>query len=79
MKKTRLSLNEWKNIIKNIHECDENDEFGNEIEVLWLESELCDGSGEWALCHGYEMFEDGFQTETQAWQRYEEILKLLKD
>lgn len=77
-KKTRLSLEEWKNIIRNVRDFEEDYEFGNDIEILWLENETCDG-GTWALCHGYELFEDGFKTETEAWRRYEEILKLLKD
>lgn len=76
MSKVRLSLNEWENIIRNVHGCNEDDEFGNEVEVLWLENESCDG-GEWVLCHGYEMFEDGFKNEVEAYQRLEEILTLL--
>lgn len=64
----KLSFEEWKTIITNVNECDGNDEFGNEIEVLWL-----DGTDEWALCHGYELFEDGFKTEKEAWERLKEI------
>lgn len=71
---TRLSIEEWKIIIENVKECDPQDEFGNEFEVLWLDS-----TDEWALCHGYEMFEDGFATEQEAWQRYEEILTLIEN
>lgn len=66
----RLSFEEWKTIIVNVNECDENDEFGNDIEVIWLES-----TDEWVLCHGYEVFEDGFKTEKEAWQRYNEIMR----
>ena len=64
----KLSFEEWKTIITNVNECDKNDEFGNEIEVLWL-----DDTDEWALCHGYELFEDGFKTEKEAWKRLKEI------
>lgn len=75
----KLSLNEWENIIKNVSACDIDDEFGNEIEVLWLENESCDGDGEWALCHGYEIFEDGYKTELEAWRRYEDIISKLNN
>ena len=64
----KLSFEEWKTIITNVNECDKNDEFGNEIEVLWL-----DDTDEWALCHGYELFEDGFKTEKEARKRLKEI------
>ena len=67
------TLKEWATIIENIEEWNENGEFGNEMEVLYLES-----TEEYVLCLGCEIFEDGFKTETQAWERYEEILKLLK-
>ena len=40
----KLSFEEWKTIITNVNECDEYDEFGNEIEVLWL-----DDTDEWAM------------------------------
>lgn len=72
MEKTRLSLKEWENIIQNVSECDPNDEFGNEIEIQWLDS-----SNEWTLCHGYECFEDGFKTEKEAWERLNEVRKNL--
>ena len=68
----KLSLQEWNTIINNIREL-EDDEFGNEVEILWL-----DGTDEWCLCHGYELFEDGFATEHEAWQRYEQILQELE-
>lgn len=64
----KLSFEEWKIIITNVNECDEDDEFGNDIEVLWLES-----TDEWVLCHGYEVFEDGFKTEKEARERLKEI------
>ena len=71
-KNKRLSLNQWKYIIRNLSELDSTDEFGNEVEILWLED-----TDEWVLCHGYELFEDGFKTEKEAWQRYMEILHAL--
>ena len=64
----KLSFEEWKAIITNVNEYDEDDEFGNEIEVLWL-----DDTDEWVLCHGYELFEDGYKTEEEAWERLKEI------
>ena len=64
----KLSFEEWETIITNVNECDENDEFGNEIEVLWL-----DDTDEWVLCHGYELFEEGFKTEKEARERLKEI------
>ena len=64
----KLSFEEWKTIITNVNECDEDDEFGTEIEVLWL-----DDTDEWVLCHGYELFEEGFKTEKEARERLKEI------
>lgn len=73
----RLSLNEWEIIIKNVSECDIDDEFGNEIEVLWLDACGDDEEESYCLAHGYECFEKGFKTEKEAWQRYEEIISKL--
>lgn len=64
----KLSFEEWKTIITNVNECGEDDEFGNEIEVLWL-----DDTDEWVLCYGYELFEEGFKTEKEARERLKEI------
>ena len=64
----KLSFEEWKTIITKVNECDEYDEFGNEIEVLWL-----DDTDEWVRCYGYELFEEGFKTEKEARERLKEI------
>lgn len=70
----RLTLKEWATIIENIKEWNESEQLGNEIEVLYLES-----TDEYVLCLECEIFEDGFKTEAEAWQRYDEILKLLEN
>lgn len=73
MKKTRLTLEQWETVMGNLKECNE------EVEVVWLESCLANGDGEWAICNDCELFEDGFDSEEEAWQRYEEILTLLEN
>lgn len=63
----RLSLEQWKNIFNNLQDMSEEDYYDGEVswvEVLWL-----DGSDEWCLCFGEEMFEDGFKTEREAQDR----------
>lgn len=67
----KLSIDSWKTVIKNIEE-EKDEEFGNEVEVMWLES-----TDEWVLCHGYEIFEDGFKNEYEAMERLREIEKQL--
>lgn len=42
------------------------------VEVIWL-----DGTDEWALCYGEELFEDGFKTEKEAQERLESLEELL--
>ena len=37
------------------------------------------GDGEWVICDDCELIEDGFDSEEEAWQRYEEILTLLEN
>ena len=54
----RLTTKEWTNIFRNL----------NEVEVLWLDSGD-DSPGEWALCYGEELFEDGFKSEEEACNR----------
>ena len=65
---TVQTIETWKNIIRNVSE-DVDSEYGNEVEVVWL-----DGTDEWCLCHGTELFEDGFATEREATYRLEFIL-----
>ena len=63
----RLSLEQWKVILNNLQNMSEEEYYDGEvswIEVLWL-----DGSDEWCLCFGEEMFEDGFKTEKEAQDR----------
>ena len=73
MKKTRLTLEQWETVMGNLKECNE------EVEAVWLEGCLANGDGEWAICNDCELFEDGFDSEEEAWQRYEEILTLLEN
>lgn len=64
----RLTLKEWKIIIENLQA--EN----LEVEIVWLDSD-----DEFVLCHDCELFEDGFQTEEQAYSRLEKILSSLEN
>lgn len=59
------SLETWKNIFKNLADD------GEHVEVVWLTS------GEWCLCSGTELFEDGFKTEDEANDRLEYLEKTL--
>lgn len=69
------TLTEWRNILANIRELDDDDEFGNDVEIIWLDD--VPGPGEWVLAHGYECFEDGFKTEDEAIARLEHVLKVV--
>lgn len=73
MKKARLTLEQWETVLENLKE------FNEEIEVVWLESCLANGDDEWVICSDCELLEDGFDSEEEAWQRYEEILTLLEN
>lgn len=68
----KLSNETWVNIFRNIGELDENEEFGNTVEIIWLDS-----TDEWILAHGYDCFEDGFKTEEEAMERLEQLEKEL--
>lgn len=66
----RLTLEEWKNIFRNLQEEGEN------VEIIWLDAVPHDAYGnptgevfEWVLCHGCEIFEDGFEAEKEAQER----------
>lgn len=67
----RLSKETWKNIFRNLSEMDEEDYYDGTVdwvEVLWLDPG--DSSrGEWCLCYGEELFEDGFTSEREAEER----------
>ena len=73
MKKVRLTLEQWETVLENLKE------FNEEVEVVWLEGCLPNGDGEWVICDDCELIEDGFKSEEEAWQRYEEILTLLEN
>ena len=64
MKMTRMTLTEWKIVLNNLKE--EN----QDVEILWL-----DDTDEWILCHDCEIFEDGFATENQAYEYLNYIKK----
>ena len=55
---TRLSVEEWKNIFNNL------DQEGEEIEIAWL-----DDTKEYCLCNKCDLFEDGFKTEKECYDR----------
>ena len=73
MNKIRLTLEQWETVLENLKE------FNQEVEVVWLEGCLSNGDGEWVICDDCELIEDGFKSEQEAWQRYEEILTLLEN
>lgn len=58
----RLSMGTWENIFRNTQES------GEDIEIQWL-----DGSDEWCLCCGEELFEDGYKTEQEAQERLDHL------
>lgn len=71
----RLSLETWENIFNNLKNMDKEEYYDGEVdwvEVLWL-----DGSDEWCLCYGEEMFEQGFKTEKEAQDRLNYLENLL--
>ena len=70
----KLSNEEWITIFENVTSCDEKSEYGNEIEILQLDS-----TNEFILCYGCEVFEDGFTSEDEARQRLEEIEQMVHD
>lgn len=66
----KLTNNQWKNIFLNMKDLtsDEILEFGEWIEILYLDS-----SENWALGYGYELFEEGFETEKDAMLRLAQL------
>lgn len=63
----RLPMETWKNIFNNLLDMEEEDYYDGAVswvEVMWL-----DGTDEWCLCYGEEMFEDGFASEREADER----------
>lgn len=71
----RLDNETWKNIFRNLEEMDEEDYYDGEID--WVEVQWLDGTDEWCLCYGEELFEDGFKTEREAMERLNYLEKLL--
>lgn len=71
----RLSNTEWSNIFRNMLEIEEDErmEFGEWIEIQWLEGNGVDTFHEWVLCYAYEVFEDGFKTEKDAQKRLTQL------
>ncbi len=71
----RLSLETWKNIFINLQDMDEEDYYDGYVswvEVVWL-----DGTNEWCLCYGEELFEDGFKSEKEAQERLDYLEETL--
>ena len=71
----RLTTKEWTNIFRNLNELEPSEYYGgidNEVEVLWLDPGD-DSPGEWALCYGEELFEDGFKSEEDACNRLDDV------
>lgn len=62
----RLSLEQWAVIFKNLQEMTEEERFEDSD---WVEIIYLDSSDHWILCYGYELFEDGFDTEQEALDR----------
>jgi hypothetical protein len=63
----RLDNETWSTIFRNLQEMDEEDYYDGTVD--WVEVQWLDGTDEWVLCHGEELFEDGFKTEEEAQQR----------
>jgi hypothetical protein len=78
---TRLPLETWENIFRNLLDLEPEDYYDGVVdwvEVMWLDNG--DSSeGEWCLCYGEEMFEDGFANEREADERLKYLeMELLK-
>lgn len=77
----RLSIETWIDIFRNLNDIEENpqdyegvyEEFGADVEVMYGDTD-----DEWILCHGYELFEDGFKSEKQAQDRLIEVTKQIE-
>jgi hypothetical protein len=82
----RLDNETWKNIFRNIQDdqLEQAKEDGIEdlikdgvverieVEVVWLDS-----TDEWCICSGYELFEDGFDSEKEAMDRLHYLENIL--
>ena len=75
----RLGLVDWKNIFNNLLELDEEDYYDGAVdwvEVMYLDSGTSE-YGEWCLCYGEELFEEGFATEQEAEERLRYLENML--
>lgn len=70
----KLSNDQWTIIFNNMKEMKKEDRYdGAEwIETIWL-----DGTNEWCLAYGEELFEDGFKTEHAANDRLNHLENVL--
>lgn len=71
----RLDNETWTNVFRNLKDMDKEDYYDGVVdwvEVMWLDS-----TDEWCLCHGEELFEDGFKTEKEAQDRLNYLENLL--
>jgi hypothetical protein len=71
----RLDNETWKNIFRNLKDMDEEDYYDGVVD--WVEIMWLDGTDEWCLCFGEELFEDGFRTEEEAQKRLNYLENLL--
>jgi hypothetical protein len=67
---TLTSIEDWKNIFRNLAE------EGEEVEVVWLDE--VGGKDHWCLCFDCELFEDGFRTEEEAENRLEFLERIIQ-
>lgn len=71
----RLNVEMWKNIFTNLKEMDKEDYYDGVVD--WVEVVWLDGTDEWCLCYGEELFEDGFKTEKEAQERLDYLETLI--
>lgn len=67
----RLNNEAWKNIFRNLQEMEPVDYYDGVVE--WVEIVWLDGTDEWALVYGVELFEDGYKTENEARERLQAL------
>lgn len=71
----RLELSTWENIFRNLKDMDEEDYIDGVID--WVQVTWLDGSDEWCLHYGDELFEDGFTSEREAENRLNYLENIL--
>jgi hypothetical protein len=74
----RLPLDTWVNIFRNLKDMTPEEYYDGVVdwvEVIWLDS--TDGTDEWVLAFGEELFEDGFASEREAQERLNCLEKTL--